>query len=70
MSMPGIEGVKIHWQQQIGTAKILWGQLTQDELLETEGHEQKLTALVQARYAISHDEAHAQVRDFYLKHKP
>lgn len=70
MSMPGVEGIKMHWQQRMGAAKILWGQLTHDELMESEGHEQKLTALVQARYDISHDAAQAQVREFYLKHKP
>lgn len=70
MSMPGVAGIQIHWQQQLGAAKILWGRLTHDELLESEGHEQKLTALVQARYGVSHDQALVQVRDFYLKHKP
>lgn len=70
MSMPGVQGVKVHWQQQMGAAKIFWGHLTHDELLESKGHEQRLTALVQTRYAISHDEAQLQVREFYRKHKP
>lgn len=70
MTMPGVEGIKTHWAQQMGAAKIWWGKLTHDELLETEGHEQRLTALIQARYDISHNEALVQVRDFYFKHKP
>lgn len=70
MSMPGVEGIKIHWQQQLGAAKILWGRLTHDELMESEGHEQKLTALVQARYDISREAAQMQVHEFYAKHKP
>jgi uncharacterized protein YjbJ (UPF0337 family) len=42
--------------------------LTEAELLQIEGHEQKLSGLVQRRYSITHGEAVKQVRAFFSKH--
>ena len=67
--IPSVDEVKGIWKQQIGAAKIAWGKLTEDELLELEGHQQKLTGLVQERYAITRDEADRQVKSFFEKHK-
>jgi hypothetical protein len=64
-----VDEIKGKWKQQVGAAKIAWGKLTDDELLQTEGHEQKLTGLVQERYAITRDEAEKQVKDFVKKVK-
>ncbi len=63
-SMPIVDVIKANWTQQIGAAKIAWGKLTEDELLKTEGHAQKLSGLVQERYAIKRDEAEKQVKKF------
>jgi uncharacterized protein YjbJ (UPF0337 family) len=52
------------WKQKVGSAKVLWGKLTDDELLKTEGHVQKLGGLVQERYAITREAADKQVNDF------
>jgi uncharacterized protein YjbJ (UPF0337 family) len=57
------------WKQQVGSAKILWGKLTDDEILKTEGQIQKLSGLVQERYAISREIAEQQVADFISKIK-
>ncbi len=57
------------WKQQVGNAKILWGKLTDDELLKTEGHVQHLTGLVQERYAVTRDAAAKQVDDFFAQFK-
>ena len=46
-----------------------WGKLTEDELLQSEGHAEKLAGLVQERYAITHDEAEKQVKSFFDKTK-
>ena len=62
--MPGSDVVKGKWKQHVGAAKIAWGELTEDELLKSEGHVQKLTGLVQERYGISLDEAEKQVKSF------
>jgi len=55
------------WKQHSGTAKILWGKLTDDELLKTEGQLQRLSGLVQERYALTQDVAEKQVQDFFSK---
>ncbi len=68
MSIPGVDEMKAKWKQQVGGAKTVWGKLTDDELLESEGHLEKLTGLVQERYAITRDEANKQVKSFFDKH--
>lgn len=70
MNIPSKEEIKGRWKQQIGAAKIAWGKLTDDELLEVEGQAQKLAGLIQQRYAITRDEAMAQVKTFFEKNKP
>jgi len=67
-SMPSVNEVKGKWKQHVGSAKIAWGKLTEDELLESEGHAQKLAGLVQERYALSIDEANQQVNKFIEQH--
>ncbi len=57
------------WKQQVGSAKILWGKLTDDEILRTEGQIQKLAGLVQERYAITREIADQQVAEFMAKIK-
>lgn len=64
MSIMSADEIKGKWKQQIGGAKIAWGKLTEDELLKSEGHAQKLAGLVQERYAISREEADTQVQKF------
>ena len=68
-SEPLVDEVKGIWKQQVGAAKIAWGKLTDDELLKTEGHAQKLAGLVQERYAITRIEADKQVQAFIDKCK-
>jgi len=67
MSLPSVDQLKGQWKQQVGAAKIAWGKLTEDELLKLEGHQKKLTGLIQERYAITRDEAHRQVKTFFAK---
>lgn len=69
MSILNADEMKGKWKQQVGEAKILWGKLTDDELLKVEGHEQKLAGLIQERYAVTREEAEKQVKGFFEKHK-
>ncbi|WP_068858676.1 CsbD family protein [Perlucidibaca aquatica] len=69
MNTPSVESLKAQWKQQVGAAKVVWGRLTDDELLKIEGHAQKLAGLVQERYTIAHEEADKQVKAFFDKHK-
>ena len=69
MGMPSVDEIQGKWKQHVGSARIAWGELTEDELLKSEGHIQKLTGLVQERYAITRDEAEKQVNNFIDTHK-
>lgn len=68
-SMPSVDEVKGLWKQRVGAAKVQWGKLTDDELLQTEGHIQKLAGLVQERYAVTRDEAEVQIKGFFEKYR-
>lgn len=63
-----LDALKGQWQQKVGAAKVTWGKLTDDEILQCEGQGQKLAGLVQERYAISREAAEKQVEDFMAKH--
>mgnify|MGYP000675186265 CR=1 FL=1 len=67
MSLPSADEFKGKWNQQIGAAKFAWGKLTEDELLQCQGQEQKLIGLVQERYAITREAAEKQVKGFIQK---
>jgi uncharacterized protein YjbJ (UPF0337 family) len=69
MSLPSADELKGKWKQHMGAAKIAWGKLTEDELLESHGHIEKLAGLVQERYALTRDEADKQVQSFLDKTK-
>jgi uncharacterized protein YjbJ (UPF0337 family) len=60
----GVDALKGKWQQQVGAAKVIWGKLTDDELLKSDGEHQKLAGLVQERYAITRATADEQVASF------
>ncbi len=68
-SMPSFDVMKGKWKRQIGAAKLAWGKLTEDELLQLEGHATKLAGLIQERYAVTRDAAEQQVKTFFEKHK-
>lgn len=55
------------WKQIKGRIKEHWGQLTDDDLQEAEGHSDYLVGKLQEKYGITKDEARAQVRDFENK---
>lgn len=69
-TIPGTDELKGKWKQHVGSAKIAWGKLTEDELLKSEGHSERLTGLVQERYAVARDVASKQVNDFLEKISP
>lgn len=63
-SLPSHDLIAGKWKQHAGAAKILWGKLTDDEILKTEGQLQKLVGIIQERYAITQEAADKQVADF------
>ncbi len=62
--LPSVDEMQAKWKKHVGSAKVAWGELTEDELLKSEGHAQKLTGLVEERYAINREEAEKQVNKF------
>jgi uncharacterized protein YjbJ (UPF0337 family) len=57
------------WRQHIASARIIWGKLTERELLESQGHEQRLIGLLKDRYSMTGDAAEDQVKSFLAKHR-
>ncbi|GGY71988.1 hypothetical protein GCM10011613_16130 [Cellvibrio zantedeschiae] len=66
-SLPSDSQVKAIWQEQIEKAKMVRGRLTEDDLLKSQGQIERLSGLVQERYAISRAEADKQVAAFLRK---
>jgi uncharacterized protein YjbJ (UPF0337 family) len=52
------------WHQIKGKAKEQWGQLTDDDLKQLEGHAEQLAGKLQQRYGLARDEAERQAREF------
>jgi uncharacterized protein YjbJ (UPF0337 family) len=63
--LAGRERMKARWKQSLGAAKLAWGKLSDDELMQMEGRADKLAGLVQERYFITRDAAVQQVKRFY-----
>ena len=68
-SLPSGSEIAGLWKQQVGSAKILWGKLTDNEILKTEGQIEKLAGIVQERYAVTREIADQQVAEFMAKIK-
>ena len=58
------EQVKGNWNQLKGSAKIQWGELTDDDLQQVEGDRDKLIGKLQEAYGLSKEEAKRQVDEF------
>jgi len=52
------------WRHHFGAARIFWGELTEDELQQTQGHRQALSALVKNRCLLAQETANKQVHAF------
>jgi hypothetical protein len=53
------------WSGLTSMARIVWDNVTLDELISCEGDTQKLIALVQQRYNITYEAAAWQVMNFF-----
>jgi uncharacterized protein YjbJ (UPF0337 family) len=60
--------IKGSWTQTKGAVKEQWGKLTDDDLMEIQGRREKLVGKIQTRYAISHEQAEAQVSGWEQKY--
>jgi len=62
MNKDTLEG---QWKQLAGKAKVVWGDLTDDELAKINGNAEQLTGLVQEKYGRTREEAEREVKDFF-----
>ena len=56
--------LKGKWRQAKGEAKRRWGKLTDDDLDQVEGNQEKLVGKIQERYGLRREEAEKQVNDW------
>ncbi len=57
------------WKQLKGAAKEKWGELTQDEIDQTDGETQKLIGKIQAKYGYEYEKARDEVNAWLAEHK-
>lgn len=63
-----IDILKGHWKEIRGEIKKKWGNLTDDEVAETEGHEDKMVGLLQRKYGYARDKAQQEYDEFMSRH--
>lgn len=56
--------LKGQWKEIQGEVKAKWGKLTDDDLTEIEGMEEKLLGLLQKRYGYVRDKAEQEYKEF------
>lgn len=56
--------LKGKWKQLQGSVKQQWGKLTDDELKEIEGNQDKLVGKIQEKYGVAREEAERQVKEW------
>lgn len=59
------EQVKGNWKQLTGQIKKKWGKLTDNDLMEAEGHIENLAGKIQVHYGKAKEEALTEVNDFF-----
>ena len=57
------------WKQLSGDVRSKWGNLTDDDLMQSSGEREKLVGKIQERYGIAKDEANRQVDEWSRKLK-
>ncbi len=69
--MVNIDILKGKWKEIKGDIKAKWGKLTDDDLKEISGNQEKLVGILQKRYGYGKEEAEKEYTDFmdrYRKH--
>jgi uncharacterized protein YjbJ (UPF0337 family) len=59
-----VDTLKENWKEMKGKVKEKWGQLTDDEIAEAEGQEDKFLGLLQKKYGYTREKAEKEYRDF------
>lgn len=61
--------LKGKWKEIKGGVKEQWGKLTDDDLTQVEGKEEKLLGLLQKRYGYSKEQAEEEYERFMARYK-
>lgn len=69
MARPLADIIKANWRQLASLARVVWDELTLDELIKSGGDAQKLIGLVQTRYDMTRSDAEKQVMSFFERHR-
>jgi len=56
--------LKGRWHQVKGDIRKRWAKLTDNDMLEIEGHMEKMIGKLQERYGFKHEEAEKQLKEF------
>ena len=56
--------LKGRWHQMKGDIRKRWGKLTDNDMLEIEGHLEKMIGKLQERYGFKREEAEKQINEF------
>lgn len=56
--------LKGNWKQLVGSAKEKWGEITENEWLESEGNFEKIVGKIQERYGRGRDEVVEEVNEW------
>ncbi|MCK5744865.1 MAG: CsbD family protein [Oricola sp.] len=56
--------LKGKWTQLQGSVKQQWGKLTDNEVAEIEGNQDKLVGKIQEKYGVAREEAERQVKEW------
>ncbi len=59
-----IDVLKGKWKEMKGDVKAKWGKLTDDDLKQIEGNQDKLLGILQQRYGYSKDQAEKEYNEF------
>ena len=60
--------LKGKWKEIKGSAKEQWGNLTDNDLTEIEGKQEKLVGLLQSKYGYSKDKAEEEYKKFISRY--
>lgn len=61
--------LKGKWKEIKGGIKEQWGKLTDDEIAEAEGKQEKLMGLLQKKYGYSKDQAEEEYKRFMARYE-
>ncbi|CAM3153940.1 CsbD family protein [Paracoccus nototheniae] len=53
------------WKQLKGSAKVKWGELTDDDLDQIDGNKDKMSGKLQEKYGYTKDQADKEIDDYF-----